>query len=82
VPDPVPAVEDAAGGTEKVARWRAQVASADERRAILSRWARDERHVVSAIRAIDTLNRMDGVHVEKHEHAVMVPKPVIHEHSA
>jgi hypothetical protein len=52
-----------------------------ERRAILSRWARDERHVISAIRAIDTLNRMDGVYVEKHEHAVMVPKRVYHEHS-
>jgi hypothetical protein len=36
--------------------------------------------VISAIRAIDTLNRMDGVYVEKHEQAVMVPKPVIHEH--
>jgi hypothetical protein len=36
--------------------------------------------VISAIRAIDTLNRMDGVYVEKHDHDVMVPKPVIHEH--
>jgi hypothetical protein len=56
------------------------VASPPERRAILSKWARQP-NAVSAIRAIDTLNRMDGVYVEKHEHAMMVPKPVIHEHA-
>jgi hypothetical protein len=26
-------------------------------------------------------HRMDGVYVEKHGHAVMVPKPVTHEHT-
>jgi hypothetical protein len=72
--------EDPAVAAEKAARWQAQAAGVLERRAILSRWARHDRHVISAIRAIDTLNRMDGVYVEKHEHAVMVPKPVIHEH--
>jgi hypothetical protein len=81
MPDAVPATDDAAGSVEKVARWQTQAATVTERRAILSRWARDERHVTSAIRAIDTLNRMDGVYVEKHEHTVMVPKPVYHEHS-
>jgi hypothetical protein len=81
VPDSVPTAEDPAVVAEKVARWQSQVAGVVERRAILSRWARDERHLISAIRAIDTLNRMDAVYIEKHEHAVMVPKPVIHEHS-
>src|SRR5262245_46334217 len=81
VPDVVPTAEDATSDAETVARWQTQAATVPERRAILSRWARDERHVISAIRAIDTLNRMDGVCVEKHEHAVMVPKPVYHEHS-
>jgi hypothetical protein len=75
------AVQAAEVQTQRESIWREQIAGAVERRAILSRWARDERHVISAIRAIDTLNRMDGVYVEKHEHAVMVPKPVIHEHS-
>jgi phage terminase small subunit len=80
-PEPVlTAPEDPAAVAERVAQWQAQTAPVMERRAILSRWARHDRHVISAIRAIDTLNRMDGVYVEKHEHAVLVPKPVIHEH--
>ncbi len=68
------AVRAAERQAEREAQWREQIASAVERRAILKRWARDERHLVSAIRAIDTLNRMDGVYVEKHEHAVLVPE--------
>ena len=35
---------------------------------------------VAAIKAIDVLNRMDGVYIEKHEHAVVTPRPVIHVH--
>jgi hypothetical protein len=66
---------------DRAAFWNARVCTVPERRAILSRWARHQKHVISAIKAIDTLNRMDGVYVEKHEHAVIVPKPVIDEHS-
>jgi hypothetical protein len=61
--------------------WRRRSCTVPERRWILSKWARHPRMAVTAIRAIDTLNRMDGVYVEKHEHAVLTPKPVYHEHA-
>ena len=52
-----------------------------ERRRILTRVARRQRkNPVAAIKAIDVLNRMDGVYIEKHEHAVVTPRPVIHVH--
>jgi hypothetical protein len=72
---------DADVRTVQERRWRKVWAPTSERRAILSRWARHTRYAVYAIKAIDTLNRMDGVYIEKHEHAVLTPRPVVHEHA-
>jgi hypothetical protein len=80
-PEGIEPPEDEALLAAQVTRWQRIVCSVLERRVILSRWARHPRMAVTAIRAIDTLNRMDGVYIEKHEHAVLTPKPVYHEHA-
>lgn len=50
------------------------IADASERREILSTIMRSaEAAPVDRTRAIDVANKMDGVYVEKHEHAVTIP---------
>ena len=50
------------------------IADAKERREILSTIMRSaEAAPVDRTRAIDVANKMDGVYVEKHEHAVTIP---------
>lgn len=45
-----------------------QIADATERRTVLTGIARDtEAWVVARIKAIDTLNRMDGAYIQRHE---------------
>jgi phage terminase small subunit len=44
------------------------IADAAERRELLTGIARSGKNPVAAIKAVDILNKMDGVYVQKHEH--------------
>ena len=46
----------------------ASIADAKERRELLTTHARSTDNPFAAIRAIDTLNKMDGVYIERHQH--------------
>lgn len=54
------------------------IADANERRELLTKWARGSKDPVAAIRAMDVLNKMDGAYIEKHVHQVEMTR-VIHE---
>jgi phage terminase small subunit len=60
----------------------ASIADAGERRRLLTVHARSGDNPAAAIKAIDTLNKMDGAYVEKHEHSghLVTTAKVIHEH--
>ena len=44
------------------------IADADERRQMLTRLARRDKSPIVKIKALDVLNRMDGLYVQKHQH--------------
>jgi phage terminase small subunit len=48
---------------------KASIADAAERRELLTAHARNVKSPVPAIKAIDVLNRMDGLYIEKHDHS-------------
>ena len=59
-------------------RQPSSIADVAERKEILSRIGREEKGP-DRVRALDVLNKMDGVYIEKHEHAIVPLTRVIHE---
>lgn len=56
---------------------KASIADATERREIMTSMLRDkEGHPLARLKATDILNKMDGVYIQKHEHAGPGGQPI------